>query len=291
MPLESAIYFGRPQMVDLLAEHGIVPAALWTYAACGRLDLVRACFDADGRLRPDAALSRPDPADFSPIPARRPATDDPEQIMAEAFVHACQHGRTEVVRWFLDRGLNPDVAPYFGRTGLLWAVMTQQVEVVRLLMERGADPARHEEHIPFGAEGLVAVLFATDRHDPVIRQLHELLKPRSAELPPQVPSRRSPSVDRTTGAVRPVPQPAIRHEIHEAFMTSPPPSSAGDTSPLATGRRCTLRVPQPGESAGVCPLRRRSPTLAAWPGIWQVHRRYICGRRHRYGRRLGLPGR
>jgi hypothetical protein len=76
----------------------------------------------------------------------------------------------------------------------------------------------------------VAVLFATDRHDPVIRQLHELLKPRSAELPPQVPSRRSPSVDRTTGAVRPVPQPAIRHEIHEAFMTSSPPSSAGDTS-------------------------------------------------------------
>ena len=37
-PLESAIYFGRPQMVDLLAEHGIVPRALWTYAACGRLE-------------------------------------------------------------------------------------------------------------------------------------------------------------------------------------------------------------------------------------------------------------
>ena len=202
-PLENAIGAGLTQMVDLLAEHGIVPQGLWTYAACGRLDLVRACFDSGGRLRPDAALSRPDPADFSPIPARRPATDDPEQIMAEAFVHACQHGRTEVVRWFLDRGLNPDVAPYFGRTGLLWAVMTQQVEVVRLLMERGADPARREEHIPFGAEGLVAVLFATDRDDPVIRQLHELLKPRSAELPPQVPSRRSPSVDRTTGAVRP----------------------------------------------------------------------------------------
>ena len=229
-PLETAIYFGRPQMVDLLAEHGIVPAALWTYAACGRLDLVRACFDADGRLRPDAALPRPNVAYFFPIPPRNPATDDPEQIMAEAFVHACQHGRTEVVRWFLDRGLNPDVAPYFGRTGLVWAVMSLQPEVVGLLMERGADPARGGEMVPFGAEGLVAVLFATDRHDPVIRQLHELLKPRSAELPPQVPSRRSPSVDRTTGAVRPVPPPAIRHEIHEAFMTSPPPSSAGDTS-------------------------------------------------------------
>jgi hypothetical protein len=106
-PLESAIYFGDPPMVDLLAEHGIVPQGLWTYAACGRLDLVRACFDSGGRLRPDAALSRPNPADFGPISPRRPATDDPEQIMAEAFVYACRHGRIEVVRWFLDRGLTP----------------------------------------------------------------------------------------------------------------------------------------------------------------------------------------
>ncbi len=178
-PLETAIYFGRPQMVDLLAEHGIVPQALWTYAACGRLDLVRACFDADGRLRPDAALPRPNVADFFPIPARIPATDDPEQIMAEAFVHACQHGRTEVVRWFLDRGLNPDVAPYFGRTGLVWAVMSQQPEVAGLLMERGADPARGDEMVPFGAKALVAILLATAQHDPVVRQLDKLLRSRS----------------------------------------------------------------------------------------------------------------
>ena len=178
-PLETAIYSGSARMVDLLAEHGIVPAALWTYAACGRLDLVRACFDADGRLRPDAALSRPDPADFSPIPSRKPAADDPEEIMAEAFVHACQHGRTEVVRWFLDRGLNPDVAPYFGRTGLVWAVMSQQPEVAGLLMERGADPARGDEMVPFGAKALVAILLAADQHDPVVRQLDKLLRSRS----------------------------------------------------------------------------------------------------------------
>jgi len=61
-PLENAIYSDATQVVDLLAEHGIVPPALWTYAACGRLDLVRACFDANGRLRPDAASSRPNPA-------------------------------------------------------------------------------------------------------------------------------------------------------------------------------------------------------------------------------------
>ncbi len=199
MPLENAIVFGGTQMVDLLAERGIIPAALWTYAACGQLDLVQACFDADGRLRPDAALPRPDPANFFPIPPRIPATDDPEQIMAEAFAYACQHGRTEVVRWFLDRGQNPDVAPFLGYTGLHLAILHQRVEVVRLLLERGADPSIRGEMFPFDAAGLLAILSAVDGRDPVIRQLHELLKPRSAELPPQVPSRRSPSVDRTTG--------------------------------------------------------------------------------------------
>jgi hypothetical protein len=178
-PLETAIYSGSTRIVDLLAQHGIVPAALWTYAACGRLDLVRACFDADGRLRPDAALPRPDVADFLLIPARTPATDDPEQIMAEAFVHACQHGRTEVVRWFLDRGLNPDVAPYIGRTGLVWAVMSQQPEVAGLLLERGADPARGDEMVPFGAKALVAIFLATDQDDPVVRRLDTLIRSRS----------------------------------------------------------------------------------------------------------------
>jgi hypothetical protein len=178
-PLENAIYAGNTRMVDLLAERGIVPGALWTYAACGRLDLVRACFDTDGRPRPDAALPRPSIADFMPFPARNLATSDPEQIMAEAFVHACQLGRTEVVRWFLDRGLNPDAAPYFGRTALVWAVMAQQVEVVRLLMERGADPDRGDDTVPFGAKALVVIFFAAVKDDPVVRQLDMLLNSRS----------------------------------------------------------------------------------------------------------------
>jgi hypothetical protein len=178
-PLENAIYSDATQVVDLLAEHGIVPQALWTYAACGRLDLVRACFDADGRLRPDAAPSRPNPADFFPVPPRIPATSDPEEIMAEAFVHACQHGRTEVVRWFLDRGLNPDVAPYLGRTGLHWAIPHPHLEVIRLLLERGADPSIRDELFQADADGWLHVFFATNWHDPVTQQLHHLIESRS----------------------------------------------------------------------------------------------------------------
>jgi hypothetical protein len=62
-PLENAILSDSTEIVDMLAEHGIVPQALWTYAACGRLDLVQACFDADGNLRPDAASAHPNLAD------------------------------------------------------------------------------------------------------------------------------------------------------------------------------------------------------------------------------------
>ena len=178
-PLENAIYAGDTQVVDLLSEHGIAPPALWTYAACGRLDLVRACFDADGWLRSDAAASRPDPADFGPFPARIPATSDPEEIIAEAFVHACQHGRTEVVHWFLDYGVSPDVAPYFGRTGLHWAVMHSQLEVVRLLLERDADPSVRDEMLHADADAMLRVFFATRWHDPVTQQLRQLLESRS----------------------------------------------------------------------------------------------------------------
>jgi hypothetical protein len=179
-PLENAICLGNTQVVDLLAGHGIVPQALWTYAACGRLDLVRACFDADGRLAPDCAVSRPNPADAGPLPPRIPAASDPQEIIAEAFVHACQHGRTDVVRWFLDRGVSPDVAPYFGRTGLHWAIMHSQLEVVRLLLERGADPSIRDEMFHADADAMLHVYFATSWHDPVTQQLHHLIESRSS---------------------------------------------------------------------------------------------------------------
>jgi ankyrin repeat protein len=179
-PLENAIYHGATKVVDLLAEHGIVPQALWTYAACGRLDLVRACFDADGRLRPDAGSSRPNPADMMPgIPPRIPATDDPQEIIAEAFVHACQHGRTEVVRWFLDLGVSPDVAPYLGWTGLHWAVPYGHLEVIRLLLERGADPSIRDELFQADADALLHINFAASWHDPVTQQIHDLIQSRT----------------------------------------------------------------------------------------------------------------
>ncbi|MFC4117968.1 ankyrin repeat domain-containing protein [Nonomuraea zeae] len=177
-PLENAILHGHTKVVDLLAGRGIVPRALWTYAACGRLDLVRACFDEDGTLRPDAAPSRPDLADAGAgFPPRLPATDDPVEIVGEAFVHACEHGRIEVVRWLLDHGVHPDVAPYLGRTGLHWAIPPGHLEVVRLLLDRGADPSIRDDLFQADADGWLHIFHAAHPHDPVTQQLHDLIGP------------------------------------------------------------------------------------------------------------------
>jgi hypothetical protein len=107
------------------------------------------------------------------------STDDPEEIIAEAFVHACQHGRTEVVRWFLDLGVRPDVAPYLGRTGLHWAIPYGHLEVIRLLLERGADPSIRDELLQADADGWLHIFFATRWHDPVTQQLHDLIQSRT----------------------------------------------------------------------------------------------------------------
>jgi hypothetical protein len=48
-----------------------------------------------------------------------------------------------------------------------------------LLMERGADPARGDELVPFSAKAFVAILLATDQDDPVVRRLDKLINSRS----------------------------------------------------------------------------------------------------------------
>ncbi|MFD9945074.1 ankyrin repeat domain-containing protein [Nonomuraea sp. NPDC059023] len=175
-PLENAVYHGNTEVADLLAVHTIAPQALWMYAACGRLDLVRTCFDPDGMLRPHAAPARPDLADTGAgFPSRLPPTDDPEEIVGEAFVHACQHGRIEVVRWFLDHGVHPDVAPYLGRTGLHWAIPGARLPVIRLLLERGADPSIRDDLLQFDADGWLRIAFAARPHDPEAQHLHDLI--------------------------------------------------------------------------------------------------------------------
>jgi hypothetical protein len=65
------------------------------------------------------------------------------------------------------------------RTGLHWAIPYGHLEVIRLLLERGADPSIRDEFLHVDADGWLRVLYATRWHDPVPQQIHDLIESRS----------------------------------------------------------------------------------------------------------------
>jgi ankyrin repeat protein len=106
----SCLANGRSQAAEFLATRG-APVDLEGAAGIGRLDLVESLFDG--------------------------AT--PTQVK-DAFTWACEFGRTSVVAFLCDRGV--DVAAKLprqhGQTGLHWAAYGGHAETVALLLERGA---------------------------------------------------------------------------------------------------------------------------------------------------------
>jgi ankyrin repeat protein len=143
-PLETALYHAARRAAVLLAQRKIVPFALWTAAALGRIDLMETFFDADGALRPEAGAHRPDLSKVG-WPPGPPPRDDEREILEEAFVHACHNGRIDAAAWLLDRGVDADARPYAGLTGLHLAVSAGLAETVRFLVERGADTTLRDE--------------------------------------------------------------------------------------------------------------------------------------------------
>lgn len=71
--------------------------------------------------------------------------------VSEAFVHACGQGWLDVAAWFLDRGVDPNATWSDGMTGLHRAIERSKVDIVRLLLEHGADRALRDEN--FGRDG------------------------------------------------------------------------------------------------------------------------------------------
>jgi hypothetical protein len=131
-PLETALYHGAREAAELLAGRKVVPLALWSAAALGRIDLLERL---DGT--PAAGAHRPDLSRVGWAPGA-PQRDDPREIAGEALVHAAHNGRDEAVAWLLDRGVDVDAAPYLGFTALHAAVQFGHFSTVRLLVNRGA---------------------------------------------------------------------------------------------------------------------------------------------------------
>ena len=105
---------GRLQAAEFLAARG-APLDLEGAAGVGRLDVVRSFFNEDGSLKANATTAQ----------------------MKSGFNWACEYGRTGVVDFLLQKGV--DVGErHHGETGLHWAAYGGNLDVVKLLLDRKA---------------------------------------------------------------------------------------------------------------------------------------------------------
>ena len=151
-PLESAAMHSSTEAADVLVAHGLHRPTLWLAAASGLLAEVRRWVAADGSLRADPGPYRPDWADVG----RRtgsPPTDDPDQIVGEAFVFAALNNRRDVVDYLLDAGADIDARPYQDTTALHFAIQFQRPEMVYHLLDRGASVTIEDANYGSDASG------------------------------------------------------------------------------------------------------------------------------------------
>ena len=95
-PLESAAMHSSTEAADVLVDAGLHRPSLWLAAAAGLLPAVREWVGADGSLRADPGPYRPNWADVGRLADATPS-DDPSEILGEAFVFAALSDRRAVV--------------------------------------------------------------------------------------------------------------------------------------------------------------------------------------------------
>jgi ankyrin repeat protein len=105
---------GQGRAAQFFADRG-APLTLREAAGVGRLDVVRRSFNEQGHPQPGVS----------------------EEELAESLRYACGYGHTEVARFLLERGADPNVANQQGEATLHWAMWGPHVEIVEMLLARG----------------------------------------------------------------------------------------------------------------------------------------------------------
>jgi ankyrin repeat protein len=136
-PLMQALFWGHALMADKLAAHGVRPLNLRVAAGLGRIDLLEQLFDDEGGLTPQAGAHREYYRPHPGFSAWTPS-DDPQEIINEAFVYAAKCGRITALDFLLQRGAEINAEPYNG-TALHWACSRGQIAGVEWLLDHGAD--------------------------------------------------------------------------------------------------------------------------------------------------------
>lgn len=135
-PLIFALFWGHREVADLLGRNSAAPRNLRAYAGLGDKDAIEQCFDGATSLSAEACAARGFYRPHSGFPDWRPSTDQ-QEILDEALVWACKSGRTEVLARLLRAGARLDADPYRG-TPLIWAAWCNRLETAACLIDHGA---------------------------------------------------------------------------------------------------------------------------------------------------------
>ena len=106
---------GQPEAARFFAERG-ARLDLEAAAGIGRLDVVRTFFDDRGNLEKGTTRKQ----------------------FESGFRYACGYGHPEVVRFLLDKGVNPGARDDGDQTGLHWTTYGPHVEIAKMLIAAGA---------------------------------------------------------------------------------------------------------------------------------------------------------
>lgn len=128
-PLVTALAFGYSESAEALAARGARIDNVITAAAVGRLELVRSFVVDPATLRAGTPVQGPLWFVW-PVGARA-------QIEL-ALVWASRFGREPVVRFLLDQGVDPGARDSDSMTALHWAAAARCMDLVAMLIERGA---------------------------------------------------------------------------------------------------------------------------------------------------------
>jgi uncharacterized protein len=152
-PLEEALYWKNQGVIDLLLARGASVHNLRIAAGLGRTDLIEGFFQSDGTLKPEAGkinwpFGEPQKSNLnSKIKDELQAkidswSDDPQDIINNAFVYACMHNHIDAARLLLQKGAQIDAVPpgfdYSG-TGLHYAALHSHRVMVDFLIAQGAN--------------------------------------------------------------------------------------------------------------------------------------------------------
>jgi ankyrin repeat protein len=127
--LEESLYWGHLSLAKVLLERGAKVGSLRAAAGLGNVEAMQRLVDEPGQLA----------WPFGPIDEEY----TPQDHLENALIYAARNGEHEAVIWLLDRGARINVCPpgfHNGPSALHFAAWNGDLSLIKLLLERGADP-------------------------------------------------------------------------------------------------------------------------------------------------------